>query len=34
MTGDIAKVKGWLDGRLDKKTATWLRCRLEQESWG
>ena len=32
VSGDIAAVEGWL-GRLDEKTSTWLRCRLEQESW-
>jgi len=31
-SGDIVKVEEWL-GKLDKKTSTWLRCRLEQEYW-
>ena len=31
-SGDIAKVEKWL-GRLDKRTITWLKCRLEQEHW-
>ncbi|UCG54335.1 MAG: response regulator, partial [Dehalococcoidia bacterium] len=31
-SGDIAKIEEWL-GELDKKTSTWLKCRLEQEQW-
>ena len=31
-SGDIRKVEEWL-GKLDKKTSTWLKCRLEQEYW-
>ena len=31
-SGDIQKIEGWL-GRLDKRLATWLWCRLCQEKW-
>ena len=31
-TGDIKKIEGWL-GKLDKRHATWLWCRLSQEKW-
>ncbi|MFC2008341.1 Os1348 family NHLP clan protein [Chloroflexota bacterium] len=30
--GDIKKIEGWL-GKLDKRHATWLWCRLSQEKW-
>jgi len=32
VSGDIRKIKGWL-GKLDKRHATWLWCRLSQEKW-
>ena len=32
VSGDIKKIEGWL-GKLDKKHATWLWCRLSQEKW-
>ena len=32
ISGDIRKIEGWL-GKLDKKHATWLWCRLQQEKW-
>jgi hypothetical protein len=32
ISGDIKKIEGWL-GKLDKKHATWLWCRLQQEKW-
>jgi len=32
VSGDIKKIEGWL-GKLDKKHATWLWCRLQQEKW-
>ncbi len=32
VSGDIKKIEGWL-GKLDKKHATWLWCRLGQEKW-
>jgi len=32
VTGDIKKIEGWL-GKLDKRHATWLWCRLSQEKW-
>ena len=31
-SGDINKIEGWL-GKLDKRHATWLWCRLSQEKW-
>lgn len=31
-SGDIRKIEGWL-GKLDKRHATWLWCRLCQEKW-
>jgi predicted ATPase len=31
-SGDIKKIEGWL-GKLDKRHATWLWCRLSQEKW-
>ncbi len=31
-TGDIRKIEEWV-GKLDKKQATWLWCRLSQEKW-
>jgi hypothetical protein len=31
-SGDIQKIEGWL-GKLDKRLATWLWCRLGQEKW-
>jgi len=32
VTGDIKKIESWL-GKLDKRHATWLWCRLSQEKW-
>ena len=32
VSGDIKKIESWL-GKLDKKHATWLWCRLQQEKW-
>ena len=32
LSGDIKKIEGWL-GKLDKRHATWLWCRLSQEKW-
>ena len=32
VSGDIRKIEGWC-GKLDKKHATWLWCRLAQEKW-
>ena len=32
VSGDIKKVESWC-GKLDKKHATWLWCRLQQEKW-
>ena len=32
ISGDIKKIEGWL-GKLDKRHATWLWCRLSQEKW-
>jgi len=32
ISGDIKKIESWL-GKLDKKHATWLWCRLQQEKW-
>lgn len=31
-SGDIQKIEGWL-GKLDKRLASWLWCRLCQEKW-
>ena len=31
-SGDIKKIESWV-GKLDKRMATWLWCRLQQESW-
>ncbi len=31
-SGDIKKIESWV-GKLDKKLATWLWCRLSQERW-
>lgn len=31
-SGDIKKIQGWV-GKLDKRLATWLWCRLSQEKW-
>ena len=31
-SGDIQKIESWL-GKLDKRLATWLWCRLCQEKW-
>ena len=31
-SGDIRKIESWV-GKLDKKLATWLCCRLAQEKW-
>ncbi len=32
VSGDIKRIEGWL-GKLDKRHATWLWCRLGQEKW-
>jgi hypothetical protein len=32
ISGDIRKIESWV-GKLDKKHATWLWCRLSQEKW-
>lgn len=32
VSGDIKKIESWV-GKLDKKHATWLYCRLSQEKW-
>ena len=32
VSGDLKKIEGWL-GKLDKRHATWLWCRLSQEKW-
>ena len=32
VSGDIKKIESWL-GKLDKRHATWLWCRLSQEKW-
>ena len=32
ISGDIRKIEGWV-GKLDKRHATWLWCRLSQEKW-
>ncbi len=31
-SGDIKKIEEWC-GKLDKRHATWLWCRLSQEKW-
>ena len=31
-SGDIRKIESWC-GKLDKRHATWLWCRLSQEKW-
>ena len=31
-SGDIRKIESWV-GKLDKRLATWLWCRLSQEKW-
>ena len=31
-SGDIRKIEAWV-GKLDKRLATWLWCRLSQERW-
>ena len=31
-SGDIKKIEGWV-GKLDRRLATWLWCRLSQEKW-
>ncbi len=31
-SGDIKKIESWV-GKLDKRLATWLWCRLGQEKW-
>ncbi|MFC2006653.1 Os1348 family NHLP clan protein [Chloroflexota bacterium] len=31
-SGDIKKIESWC-GKLDKRHATWLWCRLSQEKW-
>ena len=31
-SGDIKKIESWL-GKLDRRHATWLWCRLSQEKW-
>ncbi|MBE9514355.1 MAG: hypothetical protein KAX25_02720 [Dehalococcoidia bacterium] len=31
-SGDIRRIEAWV-GKLDKELATWLWCRLSQESW-
>ena len=32
LSGDIKKIQSWV-GKLDKRHATWLWCRLSQEKW-
>ena len=32
VSGDIKKIESWV-GKLDKRHATWLWCRLSQEKW-
>jgi hypothetical protein len=32
VSGDIKKIESWI-GKLDKRQATWLWCRLSQEKW-
>lgn len=31
-SGDLRKIESWV-GKLDKRLATWLWCRLSQEKW-
>ena len=31
-SGDIKRIESWV-GKLDKELATWLWCRLSQETW-
>jgi len=31
-SGDIKRIESWV-GKLDKRLATWLWCRLSQEKW-
>ena len=31
-SGDIKKIESWV-GKLDKRLAKWLYCRLQQETW-
>lgn len=31
-SGDIKKIESWV-GKLDRRLATWLWCRLTQEKW-
>lgn len=31
-SGDIQRIESWV-GKLDKRLATWLWCRLSQEKW-
>ncbi len=31
-SGDIKKIESWV-GKLDQRHATWLWCRLSQETW-
>jgi len=32
VSGDIKRIESWV-GKLDKRHATWLWCRLSQEKW-
>jgi len=32
VSGDIKKIESWV-GKLDRRLATWLWCRLSQEKW-
>lgn len=32
VSGDINKIERWV-GKLDRRLATWLWCRLSQEKW-
>jgi len=32
ISGDIKRIESWV-GKLDKRHATWLWCRLSQEKW-
>ena len=32
VSGDIKQIENWV-GKLDKRHATWLWCRLSQEKW-
>lgn len=31
-SGDIRKIEAWC-GKLDKRSSTWISCRLQQEKW-